>query len=107
MSIVQLMFFSECNVPNVIFRFFFTRLGKGRGNSNWFPFGHVLLITETSQTIRNRILNIDQLEMKYMLERWINIVACGNNRKSQVRIQRGGGGRVRTVLENHKLYGFL
>ena len=59
--------FSECNVRNVIFRFFFTRLGKGRGNSNWFPFGHVLLITETSQTIRNRILNIDQLEMKYML----------------------------------------
>ena len=67
MSIAQLMFFSECNVQNVIFRFFFTRLGKGRGNSNWFPFGHVLLITETSQTIRNRILNIDQLEMKYML----------------------------------------
>ena len=59
--------FSECNVRNVIFRFFFTRLGKGRGNSNWFPFGHVLLITETSQTICNHILNIDQLEMKYML----------------------------------------
>ena len=59
--------FSECNVRNVIFRFFFTRLGKGRGNSNWFPFGHVLLITETLQTIRNHILNIDQLEMKYML----------------------------------------
>ena len=52
---------------NVLFCFFFTRLGKGRGNSNWVPFGHVLLITETSQTICNRILNIDQLEMKYML----------------------------------------
>ena len=32
-----------------------------------FPLGYVLLITETSQTIRNRILNIDQLEMKCML----------------------------------------
>ena len=64
MSIAQLMFFQSVMCE---FRFFFTRLGKGRGNSNWFPFGHVLLITETSQTIRNHILNINQLEMKYML----------------------------------------
>ena len=83
--------FSECNVRNVIFRFFFTRLGKGRGNSNWFPFRHVLLIRETSQTIHNRILNIDQLEMKYMLlsggsilAETIEIYKCGS--------RRGGGG---------------
>ena len=41
--------FSERNVRNVIFRFLFTRLGKGRGNPNWFPIGHVHFITETSQ----------------------------------------------------------
>ena len=29
--------------------FVFTRLGKGRGNPNWFPFGHVPFIMETSQ----------------------------------------------------------
>ena len=38
----------EGNVGNVIFRFLYTRLGKGRGKSNWFPFGHVRFITETS-----------------------------------------------------------
>ena len=69
------VFFQSVDVRNVIFRFFFTRLGKGRGNSNWFPFGHVLLITETSQTtiyrpVRNEI---------HVSLRWINIVACGNN----------------------------
>ena len=46
--------FLECNVHNVIFRFLFTRLGKGRGNSNWFPYyGDIA-------NLRNRILNIDQ-----------------------------------------------
>ena len=43
-SITQLMF-SERNVRNVMFRFLFTRLGKGRENPNWFPFGHVRFIT--------------------------------------------------------------
>ena len=66
-GIAQLMFFQSVMCEMLYFVSFFTRLGKGRGNSNLFPFGHVLLITETSQTIRNRILNIDQLEMKYML----------------------------------------
>ena len=41
--------FSERNVVNVIFRFLFTRLGKGRGNRNSFSFGHVRFITETLQ----------------------------------------------------------
>ena len=115
MSIAQLMFFSECNVRNVIFRFFFTHLGKGRGNSNWFPFGHVLLITETSQTIRNGILNKDQLEMKYMLVSGGSILLlaetienhkCGSRRAGGGG-GGGGGGGFRTALENHKLYGFL
>ena len=44
-----LSIFSERNVRNVIFRFLFTRLGKGRGNPNWFPFGYVRFIMETSQ----------------------------------------------------------
>ena len=48
-SIAQLMFFSERNFQNVIFRFLFTRFEKGRENPNWFPFGHVRFITETSQ----------------------------------------------------------
>ena len=48
-SITQFMFFSERNVRNVIFHFFFTRLKKGRLNQNWFPFGHVRFFTETSQ----------------------------------------------------------
>ena len=42
--------FSEHNVWDVIFGILFTHLGKGRGNPNWFPFGHVRFITETSPT---------------------------------------------------------
>ena len=29
----------------------FTRLGKGRGNLNWFHFGYVRFITETLQIL--------------------------------------------------------
>ena len=62
-SITQLMFFQS-----VVSEMLFTHLGKGRGNPNWFPFGHVRFITETDiANLRNRILNIDQLEMKHIL----------------------------------------
>ena len=75
--------FSERNVRNVIFCFLFTRLGKGRGNPNWFPFEYVRFITETLQIF------VTAPHSKYRPVRnetslslwWTNSVARGNNRK--------------------------
>ena len=67
MSIVQLMFFQSVMCQTLYFVSFLHVWEKVEEIGIGFPFGHVLLITQTSQTIRNRILNIDQLEMKYML----------------------------------------
>ena len=57
--------FSERNVRNVIFRFLFTRLGKGRFKlvslrACLFYYGDIA-------NLRNHILNIDQLIMKNVL----------------------------------------
>ena len=41
--------FSERNLKFFISFLIYTCLGKGRGNPNWFPFGHVSFIMDTSQ----------------------------------------------------------
>ena len=57
--------FPDHTVRNVIFRFLFTRLEKGRGNPNLFLFGHVCFVTDAAN-LRSHILNIDQLEMNHV-----------------------------------------
>ena len=59
--------FSKHNVRNVIFCFLFTHLGKGRGNPNWFTFVACSFYYGDIANLHNRILNIDQLEMKHVL----------------------------------------
>ena len=59
--------FSERNVRNVIFHFLFSSLGKGRGSQSGSHNTACSFYYRDIANLCNRILNIDQLEMKHML----------------------------------------
>ena len=59
--------FPERNVGNVIFSFLFTLLGKGRVKSELVSLRACSFYYGDIANLRNRILNIDQLEMKHGL----------------------------------------